>query len=438
MSEHALPEAWRRGVYEVIAGRRDMRSFRPDPVPAETLARILSAAHQAGSVGLSQPWSFVVVDSREVRAQVHAHVEAERLRAAEAFEGERRATYLSLKLQGILDAPINLCVTCDPERAGPAVLGRNTIPETSLYSTCCAIQNLWLAARAEGVGVGWVSILQPDVLRTILAIPERIVPVAYLCVGFVDDFPDQPMLETVGWQARLSLAEVLYHDRWGQPPPPDLLCALETESLAAERAEPASFSAMGAADVMTTAEQPGSNAEPAPEKRPGGLLLVYTGKGKGKTTAALGLVFRALGRGLRPAVVQFIKGKWKTGERLFAETIPGLTFLVMGQGFTWESDDLSRDRNAAADAWTRSKELIAGGAHAVVVLDEITYAINYGFIELCDVVAALHNRPAHVHVVITGRNAPEELCALADLVTDMTPVKHPFERGLKAQPGIDF
>ena len=169
-----------------------------------------------------------------------------------------------------------------------------------------------------------------------------------------------------------------------------------------------------------------------------GLLLVYTGQGKGKTTAALGLVFRALGRKLSVAVVQFIKGKWKTGERLFAETLPGLTFLVMGQGFTWESDDLTRDRDAAAQAWQRSKQLIGGGEHTVVVLDELTYAINYGFIELDDVLATLSDRPAHVHVVVTGRNAPEPLCALADLVTEMKLVKHPFERGLKAQLGIDF
>jgi cob(I)alamin adenosyltransferase len=113
---------------------------------------------------------------------------------------------------------------------------------------------------------------------------------------------------------------------------------------------------------------------------PRGLLLVYTGHGKGKTTAALGLVFRALGRGMRVAVVQFIKGKWKTGERTFAESVPGLTFLVLGKGFTWDSDDLSRDRNAARAAWETAANLIRGGEHAIVVLDELTYAIHYGFI----------------------------------------------------------
>jgi cob(I)alamin adenosyltransferase len=183
-----------------------------------------------------------------------------------------------------------------------------------------------------------------------------------------------------------------------------------------------------------TASDAAGAAKPAAR----GLLVVYTGQGKGKTTAALGIVFRALGRGMRVAVVQFIKGKWKTGERLFADTIPGLTFLVMGKGFTWNSDDLGQDRVAAIAAWAKVKQLLASGEHDIVIVDEITYAINYGFIELDDVLAALRARPPHVHVVATGRNAPEGLCALADLVTDMAVVKHPFASGVKAQLGIDY
>lgn len=175
-----------------------------------------------------------------------------------------------------------------------------------------------------------------------------------------------------------------------------------------------------------------------PTETPKGLLLVYTGNGKGKTTAALGLVFRALGRGMAVAVVQFIKGKWKTGERLFAEKLPGLTFLVMGRGFTWESDDLSRDKAAAAAAWAKARELIEAGAHPVVVLDELTYVLNYAFVPIEEVLATLKDRPAHVSVVVTGRNAPEALLAVADLITDMQAVKHPFTEGRKALIGIDF
>ena len=169
-----------------------------------------------------------------------------------------------------------------------------------------------------------------------------------------------------------------------------------------------------------------------------GLLVVYTGHGKGKTTAALGAVFRALGRGLKVAVVQFIKGKWKTGERVFAQRLPELTFLVMGEGFTWESDDLSKDRAAARKAWSTAAELINGGEHALVVLDEVTYAFHYDFLALDDVLAVLRARPPHVHVIATGRNAPQALCELADVVTEMSLVKHPFQSGRKAQIGIDY
>ena len=179
-----------------------------------------------------------------------------------------------------------------------------------------------------------------------------------------------------------------------------------------------------------------SEAEKEKPKR--GLVIVYTGHGKGKTTAALGMVFRALGRGMKVAVVQFIKGKWKTGERTFAENLPGLTFKVMGRGFTWESDDLSNDKAAALAAWEAAKELILGGDQAIVVLDELTYTFSYGFVPLDDVLTTLRTRPSHVHVVITGRNAPEELIALAELVTEMKPVKHPFEQGIPAQLGVDF
>jgi cob(I)alamin adenosyltransferase len=169
-----------------------------------------------------------------------------------------------------------------------------------------------------------------------------------------------------------------------------------------------------------------------------GLITVYTGDGKGKTTAALGIAFRALGRELPVAVVQFIKGKWKTGERTFAERVPGLTFDVMGLGFTWDSDDISRDRAAARAAWDRARGFIAAGAHPFVILDELTYVLNYGFVPVEEVLESLRARPPHVHVIITGRNAPAPLVEAADLVTEMKAIKHPFERGIRAQPGLDF
>ena len=203
-------------LYEAIYRRRDVRRFRPDPVADDALEKILDAAHHAGSVGFMQPWNFIVVRSLEVRQQVHDLFCAANSQAAESYSGERRTLYESLKLAGILEAPVSLVVTCDRSRKGPAVLGRSSMPETDLYSTCCAIQNLWLAARAEGLGVGWVSILEPSSVKSLLGIPEGIVLVAWLCLGVPLEFDERPMLETVGWETRLPLEEVVFAERWQQ------------------------------------------------------------------------------------------------------------------------------------------------------------------------------------------------------------------------------
>lgn len=203
-------------VYDVIFSRRDVRHFRPDPIPTDVLRRLLTAAHHAPSVGFMQPWNFIVIQDPEVKAQVKRHFQAENVRAARRFRKGKRRLYNSLKLEGIEESPVNLCVTCDPRRRGPHVLGRNTIRRTDLYSTCCAVQNLWLAARAEGVGVGWVSILRNEVLQKILGIPPHVLPVAYLCVGYPERFLPRPELEEVGWASRVPLDRLIYRDRWGR------------------------------------------------------------------------------------------------------------------------------------------------------------------------------------------------------------------------------
>ncbi|MEM6382594.1 MAG: cob(I)yrinic acid a,c-diamide adenosyltransferase [Pseudomonadota bacterium] len=171
-----------------------------------------------------------------------------------------------------------------------------------------------------------------------------------------------------------------------------------------------------------------------------GLLIVHTGKGKGKSTAAFGMVFRALGHGQKVGVVQFVKGKWETGERAVLERFSDLvTINTMGEGFTWETQDRQRDIAAARSAWEKAKELITGGAHKLVLLDELNIVLRYGYIEPAEVIAFLtSSRPDDVHVIITGRNAPDELVEIADLVTEMTQVKHPFRSGVKAQAGIEF
>jgi cob(I)alamin adenosyltransferase len=170
-----------------------------------------------------------------------------------------------------------------------------------------------------------------------------------------------------------------------------------------------------------------------------GLVLVYTGEGKGKTTAALGLAFRALGRGLRVAVLQFVKGRWETGERLLAERgIPGLDWQVMGEGFTWEGNDPAIHADAARAGWAKAREVIAAGAHDVVVLDEVMLPLTRGWIDTGELISVLRARRQGMHVVLTGRGAPAALIEAADLVSEMRAIKHPFEKGVMAIAGVDF
>lgn len=204
-------------LYEAIFKRRDIRHFQRRPVPHEITMKILKAAHHAGSVGYMQPWNFVVIESHLVKEQILQVFEKSNAQARKVYTGNAQKLYDSLKLQGIVDAPINIAVTCRHETAdGQPVLGRHSIPEMDVYSTCCAIQNLWLAARAEGVGVGWVSILDPHEVKKILKIPESVTLVGYLCLGFPEEFSDQPLLEKVGWRRRLSLDEVIFRNYWDE------------------------------------------------------------------------------------------------------------------------------------------------------------------------------------------------------------------------------
>ncbi|MBW6509783.1 MAG: 5,6-dimethylbenzimidazole synthase [Desulfuromonadales bacterium] len=207
----------KKGLFKAIFSRRDVRGqFKPDDVPDEVLGRILNAAHHAPSVGFMQPWNFVVIKDPDIKQSVYNDFAQANREAAEMFDPLRRSAYQGFKLEGIREAPINICVTCDRERTGPVVIGRTHVETMDLYSCVCAVQNLWLAARAENIGVGWVSILHEQRLKEILDIPARIVPVAYLCLGYTDFFFNKPELETAGWQPRLPLEELVFTDRWGQ------------------------------------------------------------------------------------------------------------------------------------------------------------------------------------------------------------------------------
>ncbi len=213
----AFSAAERAAVYRVILSRRDCRRFLPEPLPEPLVLRLLAAAHHAPSVGFMQPWNFLLIRSVEVKGRVKAAFERANVRAAALFPGDRGDHYRALKLEGIIESPLNLCVTCDRSRQGPIILGRTAQPDMDLYSSVCAVQNLWLAARAEGVGVGWVSIIDPEDLRAILGLPDAVVPIAYLCLGRVAAFPAVPELQTLGWLERTDLAPLIFEDRWGMP-----------------------------------------------------------------------------------------------------------------------------------------------------------------------------------------------------------------------------
>ena len=217
--DHEFSAAEAAAVYRAIALRRDMRHFRPDPVPTDTLDRLLQAAHLAPSVGFMQPWRFVRVTDRALRRSIYDLVETERQRTADELGG-RRAEFLRLKVEGILDCGEVLVVALMDGR-DRYVFGRRTLPEMDVASAACAIQNVWLTARVEGLGMGWVSIFDPGALARLLGMPEGAKPLAILCLGYVDAFYERPMLEVEGWEHRRELADLVGENRWpGGPVPP--------------------------------------------------------------------------------------------------------------------------------------------------------------------------------------------------------------------------
>jgi nicotinate-nucleotide--dimethylbenzimidazole phosphoribosyltransferase len=205
-------------IHRLILARRDIRQFRSEPIGEKALFRILGAAHAAPSVGLMQPWNFILIDSLDIRQEIKSSFAAVNAREQSKLEDDARSElYGSLKLEGILEAPLNIAVTCDHSRGGPFVLGRAPMPRTAAYSVCLAIENLWLAARAEGVGVGWVSILDPEAVAKTLELPAEVELIAYLCIGYPIEFRPKPLLEEVGWRNREELQPFVFANRWGNP-----------------------------------------------------------------------------------------------------------------------------------------------------------------------------------------------------------------------------
>lgn len=214
MSDQAFSDVERAAVYRAIGERRDMRHFSGGEVAPELLTRLLQAAHHAPSVGLMQPWRFIRITRRDLRQQIQALVEAERLRTAEAL-GQRSADFMRLKVEGINDcAEVLVAALMDGREAH--IFGRRTLPEMDLASLSCAIQNLWLAARAEGLGMGWVSLFEPQALADLLGMPAGAKPLAVLCLGPVEAFYEAPMLVLEGWAGERPLSDMLYENQWGE------------------------------------------------------------------------------------------------------------------------------------------------------------------------------------------------------------------------------
>lgn len=205
----------RDAVYKTIYNRRDTRNeFLDEAIEEDVLARILDAAHHAPSVGFMQPWDFVVIDDKSIKRNIKEGFQKAHDEAKTMFEGERQEVYKTLKLEGIEEAPLGICITCDRSRTGDVVIGRTQNMQMDLYSSVCAVQTLWLAARAENLGVGWVSIIDHNVIKEQLNIPENIEIIAYLCLGKVSSFHDKPELEKVGWQERMKREDLTHINAW--------------------------------------------------------------------------------------------------------------------------------------------------------------------------------------------------------------------------------
>ena len=212
----AFPAVARDAFYGILGARRDIRRYRPDAVPDAVLTRILEAGHQAPSVGHSQPWRFVVVRDPAQREQAAWMADQQRLAQAAQLEPESARQLLDLQLEGIREAPLGIVVCCDRRTPAAGVLGRATFPDADLWSCACAIQNLWLAARAEGLGMGWVTLFEPDQLGSLLGLPAGVVTLGWLCLGWPDERPPAPGLERAGWSRRQPLADVVLTDRWSE------------------------------------------------------------------------------------------------------------------------------------------------------------------------------------------------------------------------------
>lgn len=359
-----FPDADRDALHAIIAGRRDIRRFRPDPVPQAVLDRVLAAAHRGPSVGLMQPWRFIVVRDDATRSAMRTIAQGERLRQAERLPGRARH-FLDQKIEGIVDAPLAIVVCCDPGEPGVEVLGRGTIPETDVHSTACAIQNLWLAARAEGLGVGWVSFYRREDLRSLLGIPPRVDPMAWLCVGWPDERPVRPGLEAAGWAQRAPLSAVTLDERWPDEDVPAVGGAVPVDG--GEHAPPARRAADADPPPVGSREVPtrGGAADVVVAPRPAALQALLTGVEGPDPRAATAVRDRA-DRLIKPlgslGVLEQVVERWAawTGDAPPSPLRPAILVLAADHGHVARGTSLYGPRVSAqvAAAATRGGSAI--------------------------------------------------------------------------------
>ncbi len=283
----AFPEEARDAFYEVLAARRDIRRYRPDAVGPEVLDRVLSAAHAAPSVGHSQPWRFIVVSRPETRERAARMADEHRLRQARGLDPEAARRLLDLQLEGIREAPLGIVVACDRRTPAAGVLGRATFPDADLWSCATAIQNLWLAARAEGLGVGWVTLFDPVELEELLGLPEGVVTLGWLCLGWPDERPPAPGLQRAGWSHKRPLSEVVLAERWSDDasPPTSHLRAPDRGEVVGVRDEadtlltpPGSLGVLDRYVDRVEAVLQGRAPETGQDRAPSGALLLAAGR----------------------------------------------------------------------------------------------------------------------------------------------------------------
>ncbi|MCW2868046.1 MAG: cob(II)yrinic acid a,c-diamide reductase [Marmoricola sp.] len=368
----AFPPEARRALYDVLGARRDIRRYRPDPLDPALVRRVLQAAHQAPSVGHSQPWRFIVVSDPTTRDRAARMADEQRLRQAAGMEPDSARRLLDLQLEGIREAPLGVVVACDRRAPAGGVLGRATFPDADLWSCACAIENLWLAARAEGLGVGWVTLFDPDELRGLVGVPDGVVTLGWLCLGWPDERPPEPGLERAGWSRRQPVEDVVLHERWTDT----------TDAPASHLRSPRNEAVVGARDeadrLLTT---PGSlglldrcidRVEAVARGRertsPSGQLLLVAGRH---------LVTRHGVSAFADTVTDDVLAASRAGESAGAAAAAGagLALEVVDAGSTTGdlvgADALTPDRAAALVELGRSTGVALGSRHALVALGEV-------------------------------------------------------------------